>query len=865
MSKIKLLLFIFTLFITTCFAQSQEEFIKLNYTEPEKFEIAEITVSGAQFLDPAALISVSGLKVGDIIKIPGDALSNAVNKLWDQGILGNVDIAITKTDGKYIHLDFHLTERPRLSKFNFNGIKKGDADELKEKIRLVKGKVLTDAMIKVIQNSVKDFYSEKGFLNTEIAIQQVKDTTFSNSVVLNINIKKNKRVKIQKIQIIGCTVFEEKKIKRKLSDTKEKVWYKFWASSKFKKAEYETDKNSLISFYNAEGYRDALLVKDSIYKINNKRIGIVLTIHEGRKYYFRNIEWVGNYIHKTKTLDSILAIKKGDVYNMQTLQSKLNFNPNGLDISSLYLDNGYLFFSVEPVEVKIEGDSIDVEMRIHEGTQAIIDKVRISGNTKTNDHVVLREIRTLPGQKFSRADIIRSQRELSQLGYFDPEKISIVPVPNPQKGTVDIEYNVTEKPSDQMQLSGGWGGYYGFVGTLGLAFNNFSLRNIPHFKKWSPLPSGDGQRFSVNFQANGPSYQNYSTSFTEPWLGGKKPHSFTVSFNHSISRTGLGASAGLGSSSNSYLLNGGMSTPSMNNFGAYTFKGADASLPGSLKLTSLSVGLGKRLRWPDDYFTLSHSLAYNFYQLDNYGGLGFFTSGNANNFSFTNTLSRNSIDNPTFPRRGANMTLSLAMTPPYSLFKSKDAYKTESAADKFKFVEYYKMMFDCNWFTKIVGNLVLSTRAHMGFLNAYNTSLGIGPFERFVVGGDGLSGFNFLLGSDVIGLRGYQSRSIITQQDANSNGGVAYNKYVFELRYPITLNPAATVFVLAFAEGGNNWGNYKEVNPFNLYKSTGLGARIFMPAFGMIGIDYGIGLDAVPGNPAANSQRFTFTIGQQIR
>lgn len=853
----KVLLFLLTCLVSTCFAQSQEEIIKLNYSEPEKYEIAEITVSGAQFLDPSALISVSGLKVGDIIKIPGDALSNAINKLWDQGILGNIDIAITRINGRYIYLDFHLTERPRLSKFNFIGIKKGDADELKEKIRLVKGKVLTDAMLKSIQNSVKKFYAEKGFLNSTVSIQQVKDTTFSNSVVLNINISKNKKVKIEKIQIVGANVFEEKKIKRQLKETKERKWYKFWSSAKFKKPEFEEDKINLISFYNAAGYRDALLIKDSIYTINSKRIGIVLTINEGRKYYFRNIEWIGNYIHNSKTLDSILGVKKGDIYNMQNLQSKLNYNPVGMDISSLYLDNGYLFFSVEPVEVKIEGDSIDVEMRIHEGSQAIIDKIKISGNTKTNDHVVLREIRTLPGQKFSRADIIRSQRELSQLGYFDPEKISIVPVPNPAKGTVDIEYNVTEKPSDQMQLSGGWGGAFGFVGTLGLSFNNFSLRNIPHFKKWSPLPSGDGQRFAVNFQANGPSYQNYSSSFTEPWLGGKKPHSFTVSFNQSISRSGP-------SYNNRGNYQSTLNPTSNFNSSSFYQNNSNSTIDGSLKLTSVSVSLGKRLRWPDDYFTLSHTLSYVFYQLDNYPGFTNFANGNANNLSFTNTLSRNSVDNPTFPRRGANMTFSLALTPPYSLFQPNRDFKNESFGDKFKYVEYYKMMFDCNWFTKIAGNLILSTRAHMGFLNSYNDKMDIGPFERFVVGGDGLSGFNFLLGSDVIGLRGYQSRSIITQ-GAGNNGGVAYNKFVCELRHPITLNPAATVFVLAFAEGGNNWGNYKEINPFNLYKSAGVGARIFMPAFGMIGIDYGIGFDAVPGNPSANSQRFTFTIGQQLR
>lgn len=852
----KSILLVFIILAVASSSFAQDELIKLNYNEPEKFEIADITVSGTQFLDPASLISVSGLKVGDVIKIPGDALSNAINKLWDQGILGNIDIAITKTDGRYIYLDFKLTERPRLSKFNFNGIKKGDADELKEKIRLVKGKVLTDAMLKSIQNSVKKFYAEKGFMNTNVSILQTKDTTFSNSVILNINIQKNRKVKIQEIVIEGCTDFDVNRVKRKLKETKERRWYKFWTSAKFKKTEYEEDKLNLISFYNAEGYRDALIVKDSIYSINNKRVGVYIKLNEGRKYYFRNVDWIGNYVYTSKTLDSILSVKKGDVYNMQNLQSKLNFNPNGLDISSLYLDNGYLFFSVEPVEVKIEGDSIDVEMRIHEGTQATIDKIIISGNTKTNDHVVLREIRTLPGQKFSRADIIRSQRELSQLGYFDPEKINIVPKPNPQKGTVDIEYNVTEKPSDQMQLSGGWGGYYGFVGTLGLSFNNFSLRNIPHFKKWSPLPSGDGQRFSVNFQANGPSYQNYSTSFTEPWLGGKKPHSFTFSINHSISRSGPSYNrGGLGSTGYSSL------TGNYNNYGTSYF---NQSVDGSLKLTSVSVSLGKRLKWPDDYFTMVHSLSYLFYQLNNYSGFSNFSNGNANNLSFTNTISRNSIDNPTYPRKGANMTFSLALTPPYSLFQPDRNFATESYSDKFKYIEYYKMMFDCNWFTKIAGNLVLSTRAHMGFLNSYNSKMGIGPFERFKLGGDGLSGNNFLLGSDIIGLRGYQSNSIITQ-GSGTNGGVAYNKFVFELRHPVTLNPAATVFVLAFAEGGNNWGNYNEINPFNLYKSAGVGARIFMPAFGLIGIDYGYGFDEVPGNAGANSQRFTFSIGQQIR
>ncbi len=829
--------------------------INLNYNDPEKYEIGEITVSGIQFLDPNAIIANSGIKVGDIVKIPGETFTNAINKLWEQGILANVEIYVTKSDGRRISINFHLTERPRLSKFTFVGVRKGEADELKEKIRLVKGKVLTDPMLKSIQNSTKKYLAEKGFYNASINLVQEKDTSYPNSVMLTINIKKNKRVKVKEIIFEGNQLVESKILKRKLKDTKEKKWFAFYRSSKFKRKEYEDDKKKLINYYNTQGYRDAIVLSDSIYSINPKRIGVKLKIEEGRQYFFRNITWVGNYIYKTKTLDSILAIKKGDIYNIENLESKLSFNPNGLDISSLYLDNGYLFFSVDPVETKVDGDSVDIEMRIHEGAQATIEKIVVSGNTKTNDHVVLREIRTLPGQKFSRADIIRSQRELSQLGYFDPEKISINPIPNPAKGTVDIEYNVTEKPSDQLQLSGGWGGNFGFVGTLGLSFNNFSLKNIPHLKKWDPLPSGDGQRFMVNFQSNGPSYQNYSTSFSEPWLGGRKPHSFTVAFNHSVSRTGVGN--GFRGTSSSFL----NPTAQFNNqfYNPYA-----TSTKGTMQLTSISVSLGKRIKWPDDYFTLLHSVSYLFYNLDNYQAFAGFSTGVANNLSLTNTLARNSIDNPTYPRRGANLSLSLQVTPPYSLFQPNRNFATETDAEKFKLVEYNKWMMDMSWFTQIAGNLVFNTRAHMGYLGSYNKNMPIGPFERFVVGGSGLSGFNFMMGYDLIGLRGYADRSI-APENSSSTAGVAYNKFVCELRYPISLNPAATVFMLAFAEGANNWGTYKEVNPFNLYRSAGVGARIFMPAFGLIGVDYGYGFDEVPGNPSGNKNRFTFSIGQQLR
>lgn len=842
-------LFLFFTFSTVVlvaqdFGETNSLGFRFNYSDPDKYEIAGISISGTKFLDPNAIISISGLRIGDVIKVPGDDISNAIKKLWDQGILGDVQIQITRIEGKKIYLNFELKERPRLSRFLFKGLKKSDEDDIKGKIRLIKGKVVTDALIKNTQNTIKKHFSEKGYQNAQVKVQQLKDTTYSNSVVLLITVAKNSKVKVRELIFEGNQAFDDDKLAKKMKKTKGRSPGKFWVSHKYNQKSYEEDKKKIIEFYNTQGYRDAKISLDSSWyfkskkaKHKNKYLGLKLVIEEGRKYYFRSIQWTGNFVYSDNYLSSILNIKKGDVYDKDALDKKLNYNPNGQDISSLYLDDGYLFFTVDPVEVVVENDSIDIEMRIHEGTQATIDKITVSGNTKTNDHVVLREIRTIPGRKFSRSDLIRSQREIAQLGYFDPEKIDIQPIPNPQKGTVDINYNVTEKPSDQIQLSGGWGGFFGFVGTLGLVFNNFSLKNVKHFNKWDPLPAGDGQRLSVNFQANGPNFQSYSTSFTEPWLGGKKPHAFTVSLSRSVQRLGvgrLGFQSGFGST-------------------------------GFLRLNSISVSLGKRLRWPDDYFTLSHSISYLIYELGNYNtGLLGVNNGIFNNFTIANTISRNSIDNPTYPRRGSSITLGITLTPPYSIFSKGRDFSKESNAEKYRWVEYHKWMFDYSLFTKLAGKLVLSTRAHFGYLGAYNSQLGPGPFERFVIGGSGLTGFNFLLGSDVIGLRGYQDRFLLNS-GGNATGGVVYNKYVMELRYPISLNPMATLYGLVFAEGGNSFTAYKEYDPFSLYRVAGVGARIFMPAFGMIGLDYGLGFDEVPGSPNANNNRFTFTIGQQIR
>ncbi|MFN6943370.1 MAG: outer membrane protein assembly factor BamA [Cytophagaceae bacterium] len=852
------LVFLTVTFIAVCYSsEAQIRFnrdrgpktLNISYTNPEEYIIGDITFSGVEFLDHNALLSIIGLRTGDAVLIPGEQLSNAIRKLWDQKLIGDVEVSATKIEGNKIFLNFHLKERPRLSKIEITGVKKADHDDLKDKMNLRTGAIVTDAMIKNAKTKVRNFYVDKGFFNTEISIQQKKDTLLPNNIIISVNVNRNERVRINEIIFHGNDGENEKltdrKLKKRMKKTKEKTLRNILSSSKLLKSDYDTDKENIIDYYNSLGFRDAQIVSDSIYLVNEKRVNVELTISEGSKYYFRNINWTGNFIHSNNLLDTILNIKPGEVYNFDKLQKRLSYNPEGYDISSLYLDDGYLFFHVEPIEVLVENDSIDIEMRIYEGPQATIKNVSVSGNTKTNDHVILREIRTLPGQKFSRSDLIRSQRELAQLGYFDPEQINIIPIPNPADGTVDINYGVVEKPSDQIELSGGWGGFFGLVGTVGLVFNNFSLRNIPHFKSWNPLPSGDGQRFAIRFQASGRAFQTYSASFTEPWLGGNKPHSLSVSFTKSRQNRipDLGARA-----------------------------------IGFLDVQSVSVGLGKRLRWPDDFFSISHSVSILQYTLDNFGQnqLGIET-GKANNFTFTNTISRNSLNDFTFPTSGSNIALSVAATPPYSLLGMEPQIIGDPNRTGPLWVEYHKWMFDNSWFMTLIPgkkrNLVMNMRAHFGFIGTYNRNAGVSPFERFIMGGDGLSGFNFLLGSDIIGLRGYPNNQVVPQlhngEPVNWQrhpGGTVFSKYVMELRYPINISPAFSIFGLTFFEAGNTWNNFAEFNPFKVYRSAGVGARIFMPAFGLIGLDWGYRLDNIPGmDPRGSRTHVTFTIGQQIR
>jgi outer membrane protein insertion porin family len=832
----------------------------IDYANPKEYVIGGVTVEGVQFLDKNSLIAISGLEVGKKISVPGDDINNAIKKLWKQGILGDVKINLKEISGNEVFIELELKERPRLSKFVFEGIKKSDIEELNGKVKLVKGRILTDAMLKNAKKSIEKFYIEKGFYNVNVRMVQLADTLGSNTTSLRIIVDKNKRVKIRNIifekvdaPVEGANVQITEKnpyglqihpqlLRKKMKKTKENR--RFLTGSKFLPKQYEEDKEKIIAFYNTKGFRNAKIVSDSVYKVAPNELEIRIRLEEDKKFYYRNITWTGNHIYTSEGLSQILGIRRGDTYNPEELNKKLNFNPAGSDITSLYMDDGYLFFRIEPVEVLVEGDSIDIEMRIYEGEQATIRKVIVNGNTKTNDHVIYREIRTLPGEKFSRSDLIRTQRELAQLGYFDPEKISINPKPNFADGTVDIEYGVEEKASDQIELSGGWGGYFGFVGTLGLVFNNFSARNIANFKKWKPLPSGDGQKLSLRLQANGVRFQTYSLSFVEPWLGGRQPTSLSISLSHSVQRVG-GTFLGFG-------------------------VGGSTQEPGVMRLYNASIGLGKRLQFPDDYFTLRHNLNLMVYNLDNFSLFSSaFRNGTSNNINYGVTLGRNSINNPTFPRTGSNISLALTFTPPYSLFenKSESEYRTQTDAERFEWLEYYKLMFDNSWFMPVVGKLTFNARMHLGFINAYNTAKGVGPFERFILGGSGLIQTSFLLGTDIIGLRGYTDNSIrpFDQAGQTNSGGVAFQKYVLELRYPVSLNPSATIFALAFAEGGNNFAYLSRYNPFQLKRSIGMGARIFMPAFGMLGIDYGYGFDEIVGSPGSNGGQFHFIIGQPLR
>lgn len=862
---------------------------------PKKYTIAEIKVTGAQYFDPNLVTSISGLNVGDEVRIPGgDNFAKAIEKLWGQNLFADIEIYVTKLEGDRIWVEIAAVERPRLSKLIFRGIRKSEATELKEKVGISASQVVTEARKQNAIEAIQKFYTEKGFQGAKITVRERPDTAYTNGEDLIFIVEKGGKVRVNDIMIFGNEKVEELKLKKQMKGTKEKsrfslfadnnaspygqkdkislkdylknfgflsptktldyldpyFRFKIFSSAKFNEKKYTEDKGKVIEYYNSLGYRDAVIEKDTIYYNNKGNLNVAIKLNEGHKYYFGNISWRGNTKYSDSVLNVILGIKKGDVYDIKTLNKRVGkeLTQEGGDISALYADNGYLFFTVNPVETSVYNDTIDHEIRITEGPQATIKRVTIAGNDKTKEHVVRRELRTLPGEKFSRQELIRSQREIANLGYFNQEKIGINPVPNPDDGTVDINYTVEEKSSDQLELSAGWGGGIGLTGTLGVVFNNFSLRNIFKKSSWSPLPSGDGQKLSLRFQSNGRYFRSTNFSFTEPWLGGKKRNSFTVSLYSS-------------KYANAY-------DPYT---GRYTNARADSSY---LKAMGATISLGKQLQWPDDYFTLIYALNYTQYKLKNYPG--FFqglSNATSNILNLKLTLARSSVNQPIFPTGGSSFMISGAFTPPYSAFRDPASMKE---GDKYKLVEYHKWRINGEWYVPLGKpsgaeknrQFVLKVAAKYGFIGRYNKDLEISPFERFQVGDAGLTNNFGILGYDIIAHRGYpvydnSNPTINPDQQSTTKFFTIFNKYTMELRYPFSTNPSSTIYGLAFFEAANGWYDFKNWNPFQLRRSVGLGARFFLPMFGLLGFDYGLGLDrlSAPGATFKDATRFTFMLG----
>ncbi len=804
------------------YAQKTGNGLIIDYSNPKDYEIGNLRIAGNTFTDDRAIIGISGLNVGKKIKVPGPDITNALRALWKIKLFTDIAISADSTKDDIIYLAIKVKEQPRLKGYAFKGSKKAHHEDLIDAVKpfLIKGGIVTDNAMQNALNAIKKYYVEKGYLDTQVDVKEWRDSIRPNAVKLVFDINRNKRVKIAEISFEGNNSFKDRKLRKKMDETH--TINKIFSKSKFVKEDYETDKKNIIAFYNKKGFRDARFTGEGIWRDKDGYLHINLVVEEGPKYFFRNISWKGNTLYDSAYLTKILGIESGDVFDSELLQKRLSFSLDGRDISSLYMDDGYLGFRAEPVEVAVDKDSIDVEVRITEGPQFTIGAIKIAGNDRTHEHVIRRELRTRPGHKFSRSDIIRSQREIINLGYFNPEKLGINTPINPNHGTVDIEYTVEERSSDQLELSAGYG-FGGLFLTFGLVFNNFSTRNITKKEAWAPLPQGDGQKLQVRVQTNGSFYQTVNLSFIEPWLGGKKPRQFTTS-------------------------------------GYYTRFGGYGQ--GYFQILNGAVGLGSRLSWPDDYFIANTTLNIQNLRLNDYPGTSFFFNnqaikqGSFNNFYIKQTISRVSTSDPFFPRNGSNVSLSLQLTPPYSLFKKALDPEGQSIQDRFKFLEYHKWRFNADWYFSIIDKLVIRSSLKTGFLGAYNKRIGVPPFERFRLGG---SAFNQqttgvgLLGIDLITLRGYKEPEEVVAQTAeefndkitlNSRGDASiFTKMTMELRYLFTSSPSATIYGLAFLEGGNVWYDIKDYNPFNLKRSVGVGFRAQLPMIGLIGVDYGLGFD----------------------
>ena len=823
----------------------------------EKYVIEEITVSGNTSFSPLTIITYSGLEKGETISIPGEKLSNAIKKLWASNLFSSVNIYKKNISVNNIELEIELFDLAELKKLEINGIKKRKIEEVVKENKLQIGVKVTENLITTTKNYLKNKYKEKGFLKAEVEIfsEEYADSTGKANVNMKINIDKGPKIKIKKINILGNEKLSSRMLEKSMKNTKRKKFYRVFKRSKYIPEDFKEDLSSIIDKYKESGYRDARIISDSIYDENKNEINVEISLTEGEKYSFGKIEYLGNTIYTDQQLNQILKIKKGDTYNGVELEKRIadRSDPDANDLSNLYQNNGYLFSSVTPVEVNADGNEIDLEIRINEGKPAYFNKITVVGNNKTNDHVIYREIRTRPGQLYSKANVFRSLRELGQLGFFDPQLIT----PdfkniNPTTGTVDLEYSLVETGSSTIELQGGYGGG-GFIGTLGFSFNNFSVKDIFKKEAYKPVPMGDGQRLALRLQASR-FYTVNSFNFTEPWLGGKRPVQFSVQL----------------SQTKQFMFN------------PYSYT-ADKSR--YFNISGLSIGIAKRLTVPDDYFTLSQYIGFQYYDLNDYRtGLFTFGNGSSSNLSYTIALSRNNTyTDPIYPTGGSNFSISAKLTPPYSAFNNADysalkeerlslveilsADPTNSDAtdriaeidqERYKWLEFYKIKFKGEWFTALTEKLVLKPSFDFGFLGAYNNNRGIIPFERFFLGGDGMGMYN-LDGRENIPLRGYPNSSLSTQ-----DGGSIFNKYSLELRYPISLGEQAKIFALSFIEGGASYNSFRDFNPFLLNRSAGVGIRLFMPQFGLLGIDFGHGFDPIPGQSTKHGWETHFIFGQNF-
>lgn len=851
--------------------QIGDDLSEVDYSRPKNYEIGGIVVEGAKYVDPTMLSMLSGLRVGSEVLIPGDDIASAIRKIWEQGMFEDVAINATDFVGGKVFLQIVVKEKARVSRFSFKGIKKSEADEIRNKINLSRGDIATDHLITKTRRIIENYYYDKGFLNVDIDIQQVADTARENYVDMVIEIDRGPKVKIGKINIYGNENLSEGQILSAMKETKQRghfdpldplgplvvntVGYVFtlkplkavtgieeyfydnyrpriFKASRYKESDFKDDEQKVIDKYNSKGYRDALIVRDSVYRIDDRNMGIDLVIDEGNMYHYRNITWTGNTKYSSETLGNILGIKKGDVYNKELLDRNLTYSETSLDISSLYMDDGYLFFHADPVEVAVENDSIDLEIRLTEGKQARISNVTLKGNNKTYDHVVLRELYSRPGQLYSRSDVLRSVRELANLGFFNQENINPDIQPNFNDNTVDIEYSVEEAAADQISFSGGYAANMLML-QLGLSFSNFSMRNLFNKEAWRPMPAGDGQKLQLTVTTYGTQYIYYGFSFTEPWLGGRKPNALTVSLFQSFQST----------------TNDRKSV----NYGWFL-------------RTGVTAGLGRRLTWPDDYFSLYQGLNLMRYNLNNFSSQ-YLTVGDGNGkfnlISYSIVLSRNSVSQPLYPRSGSEFQIGLEITPPYSLFSPDKDYAHMSENEKYKWVEMHRWNFKAAWYTELYDKLVLMSRVRFGYLGHYNDDIGPTPFHRYYLGGSGLNTYS-LDNREIVGMRGYADNSLTPGQYSDNKGGDILTRYTLELRYPLSLNPQATIYALTFLEAGNCWLGFENFDPFDVKRSAGLGVRIYLPMFGLLGLDWGYGFDDVIGAPGSNHSQFHFSIGGSI-